>query len=117
MKKKTDIERSIGICMRVGVLIAAALMLFGFVLLLINFEQHFSGFEDFSFTQILTGLLYLNPYSYMSIGIFVLILTPIIRVVSSIILFIKEKNILYSLITTAVLAILILSFIVALING
>lgn len=117
MKKKTDIERSIGICMRVGVVAAAVLMLFGFVLLLINFEQHFAGFENFSFLEILTGLLYLNPYSYMLLGIFVLILTPIIRVVSSIILFIREKNVLYSLITTAVLAILILSFVIAVING
>ena len=116
MKKSNDIERNIGICMRVGVILAAAIMLFGFALLLLNINQ-FASFDSFTIKEIIFGLSSLNPYSYLSLGIFVLILTPIIRVVASIILFIKEKNVLYSLITTAVLLILVLSFFVALIIG
>lgn len=117
MKKHNDIERNIGICMRVGVVVSAILMAFGFVLLLINFEEYFAGFDQFSIRRIIEGLTYLNPYSYMSVGIFILILTPVIRVVSSIILFIKEKNALYAIITTSVLIILILSFAIGLIIG
>ncbi len=49
----------------------------------------------------------LKPYAVLMLGLFLLILTPVLRVVVSIYAFIKEKDRLYTWITTAVLVILI----------
>ena len=48
----------------------------------------------------------------MMLGIFLLILTPVLRVVISIYAFAKEKDHLYVWITSIVLVILIISFII-----
>ena len=109
------IEKRIGLAMRVGVAIAAIFMIVGFILLAINFKNNFAGFSEISLISILNGLFDLNPYSFMLFGIFLLILTPVIRVVSSIILFAQSKDRLYTVITALVFVILVISFIVALI--
>ena len=115
--KTTYIEEKIGIVMRIGVGIAAAFMIAGFVLLLINYKENFAGFPEVSLITIWKGLFTLNPYSFMLFGIFLLILTPVIRVVSSIILFLQVKDKLYATITSIVLIILMISFIVAMVIG
>ena len=112
MDNTAHIEKNIGIAMRVGVIIASAFMLFGFVLLLIFWEQNFASFEVFSLDKVFEGLLSLNPYSFMYLGLLLLILTPVLRVVTSIILFAKERDKLYTAITILVLLILIASFFV-----
>lgn len=109
------IEKRIGLALRVGVAIAAIFMIVGFILLAINFKNNFAGFSEISLISILNGLFDLNPYSFMLFGIFLLILTPVIRVVSSIILFAQSKDRLYTVITALVFVILVISFIVALI--
>lgn len=109
------IEKRIGLALRVGVAIAAIFMIVGFILLAINFKNNFAGFSEISLISILNGLFDLNPYSFMLFGIFLLILTPVIRVVSSIILFAQSKDKLYTVITALVFVILVISFIVALI--
>ncbi len=52
-----------------------------------------------------------KPYSIMMLGIFCLILTPILRVVVSIYSFYKEHDMLYVVITSIVLIILMISFV------
>lgn len=113
---KENMEKSIGHIMRIGVLISAALMLFGFILLCINTDETLNGFENIDLLKITIGLAQLNPYSYMMIGIFIMILTPVIRVVSTIVLFAIEKDKMYTLITLFVFIILMISFVVGLIN-
>lgn len=110
-----EIEKKIGIIMRIGVGIAAVFMIFGALLLLITYKNNFAGFSEISISEIFKGLFTLSPYSYMLTGIFILILTPVIRVVSTIVLFAKQKDMLYTGITILVLIILLISFIVALI--
>lgn len=110
------IEKSIGIVMRVGVSIAAIIMIFGFIVLLVTDRSNFEGMSVVSIASIYDGICQLDPYAIMLLGIFVLILTPVLRVVSSIILFAKEKDKMYVVITSFVLIVLICSFCVGLIN-
>lgn len=114
MQDTSKIERRISIAIRIGVIVSAVVMIFGFALLLINYQDYFAGFSNTSISEALAGLLTLNPYSYMLLGIFLLILTPVLRVATCIIMFAKEKDKLYTAITLLVLLILILSFIVGL---
>lgn len=113
---KENIEKTIGHIMRVGVLIAAVLMVFGFILLCISTDDTLSGFDNIDLLKITIGLTQLNPYSYMLFGILILILTPVIRVISTIVLFAKEKDKMYTLITLLVFIILMISFVVGFIN-
>lgn len=115
MKENSKLEKHISIAMRIGVIVSAAVMIFGFVLLLITYKDNFAGFTNPSIAETLGGLITLNPYSYMLLGIFLLILTPVLRVVTCIIIFAKEKDRLYTVITLLVLLILIISFIVGLV--
>lgn len=115
MQDISKIEKRISIAMRIGVIVSAAVMIFGFVLLLVTYQDNFAGFTDPSITEALRGLITLNPYSYMLLGIFLLILTPVLRVVTCFIIFAKEKDKTYTVITLLVLLILVISFIVGLI--
>ena len=112
MKEKKTIERKISIVMRIGVSIAALFMIIGFLLLLIEDINSINTYNSIDFIELIKNLTNFNPYSFMMLGIFLLILTPVLRVLLSIILFIKEKDKLYTLITFFVLIILIISFIV-----
>lgn len=112
MQDTNRIEKRISIAIRVGVAIATIFMLFGFVLLLINYQSNFAGYTNPGFAEIFGGLFSLNPYSFMLVGIFLLILTPVLRVVTCIILFVIQKDRLYTAITILVLIILAISFVV-----
>lgn len=108
------LEKRIGIIMRIGVIVTAVFMFFGFILFAV-FSENFAEFQYINLLEIFKGLFYLNPYSYMLTGIFLLILTPAIRVLASIFLFAKQKDVLYAVITALVFIILIVSFFVGLI--
>lgn len=110
MKKTTKIEKRISIAMRIGVAVSAAIMLLGFILLLINYKDNFSGLTEPSIINIFIGLLSFNPYSIMLLGILLLILTPVLRVITCVVLFAKQKDKLYTAITILVLLILVISF-------
>ncbi|MGG5372775.1 DUF1634 domain-containing protein [Enterococcus sp. AZ196] len=99
------IERSIGYILRVGVIVSAAIILIG-MLLLIFLPS--SGPVPNSLSLIFQGLLRLNGEAFIMLGLFCLILTPVLRVVVSIFAFAKEKDYLYVAITIIVLVILII---------
>lgn len=105
------VEIVIGKIMRIGVFLAATVMIIGFAMLMIKGT---SGYPGNSFPTTLSGVVSgmsaLKPYAWMMGGIYLLILTPVLRVVISIYAFIKEKDYLYVKITSLVLLILIVSF-------
>jgi uncharacterized membrane protein len=112
---KKDIERTelkIAKLLTVGVLTSAAVILIGLVMYLVTGS---GGYPDGAFptdpAAILQGLLALRPYAVILLGLFLLILTPIFRVGVSIIVFIREKDKLYVIITSAVFIILIVSLV------
>lgn len=111
--KEQDVALLIGHIMRIGVIFAAVVMLIGLLLL---FIRHGGGYATKSFfpttlTGIVTGICALKPAAIMMGGLFLLLLTPVLRVVVSIYSFIKERDMLYVVLTTIVLLILIFSFI------
>ncbi len=110
-KEMLAVEIVIGKIMRIGVLFSAAVMILGFAMFLITGH---SGYPSFPTTlpAIWQGLISFKAYAYMMAGIYLLILTPVLRVVISIYAFYQEKDMLYVKITSLVLLILIISVIV-----
>lgn len=109
-KEMLEVEIVIGKIMRIGVIIAVCVMLLGLVMFFATGQSGYPGTTfPTSFTAIWQGLLAFKAYAYMMAGIYLLILTPVLRVVISIYAFYKEHDYLYVKITSLVLAILILS--------
>jgi len=112
-KEMAQVETIIGRILQVGVIFSAIVMLIGLALFLIT---GYSGYEgDFVPRQmgmILAGTWQLKPYAIMMLGVYCLILTPVLRVVVSIYAFYKEKDHLYVAITTLVLIILLIALVI-----
>ena len=111
--------------LRIGVVISVILILVGTVLLFLQGSSN--GFTIgelastgskinsslFSFSDIVNGLLSYQGLDFMLIGIIVLIITPIARVIASVLSFMYERNWLYVVITLIVfIDILIAIFVV-----
>lgn len=115
MNKSDDelksIELVIGKVLRIGVIVAAIIILFGLLLYIFTGNSGYgSGIYPTTFHAIFSGLLAGKAFAFIMLGLFVLILTPVLRVVVSIYSFYKEKDFLYVGITTFVLVILLVSF-------
>ncbi|WP_159723228.1 DUF1634 domain-containing protein [Enterococcus sp. CSURQ0835] len=107
------IERVIGYILRIGVLVSAAIILFGLLLLLLHGSTEYSATHaPTDFQTIFLGLGALKAGAYIQLGIFCLILTPVLRVVVSIYAFLQEKDYLYVGITTIVLIILAIGILI-----
>lgn len=115
----------IGRVLRYGVIISAAVIVFGVVILALsgnysdvsnlltynpNVTPH--GNYSVSFTGILAGLGALNPLSLIEVGVILLIATPVSRVLISVLLFDAEGDRQYVLITAVVLGLLLFSMLV-----
>jgi uncharacterized membrane protein len=61
---------------------------------------------------VLVGVGHLNGPSIISLGLLVLIATPVARVVVSVFIFLKSRDRLYAAITSTVLLLLLLSFLI-----
>ncbi|WP_125706544.1 DUF1634 domain-containing protein [Lacticaseibacillus daqingensis] len=101
------IELIIGKILRIGVLIAAAVILIGLGLLFVTGTGYPAGVHPSRPAAILAGVAAGKSYAVLMLGLFLLILTPVLRVVVSIYAFAKENDRLYAWITTAVLIILL----------
>lgn len=113
-QEMAHIEIMIGRILQIGVIVAAIIMVIGLILFLVNGGN--SGYaantHPTTIHAILVGTIRFKPYAIMMVGLFCLILTPVLRVVVSIYAFYKEKDHLYVIITTLVLIILCISFII-----
>ncbi|SRR5579883_2809920 len=104
----------IGWILQGGVLASAAVILFG--ILLLPFRpgaltlQRLQTFPH-SPGAVWAGLLGLHPQAFITLGLLLLIATPVLRVAVSVVAFAIERDRLYVVITLLVLAILIASFI------
>ena len=111
------LEIIIGHTLRIGVMTAAAMVLIGGVLYLV---QHGSTAPDYHAFQtastpahdlsgIVRNIRSLQSYGIIQLGLLVLIATPILRVVVSVIAFALERDVLYIVATLTVLAVLLYS--------
>lgn len=110
-----DFNDVIAYTLRIGVLISAALLILGFVLLVVSGKSGYYSINEiastasmvnssyFNANTIITGTITLNPVAIMFLGLVVLIATPVLRVALGLAQFIKEKDYIYSIITAIVL--------------
>ncbi len=111
------VEQVIGNLLRLGVLVAAGVALLGGVFLL---AQHGSRLTDYGtfrgetaeFTSlggIARGVLALDSRAIVQLALVLLIATPIVRVIFSLVAFLVQRDRLYVVITGIVLAVLLFS--------
>ncbi len=109
-QEMAKIELVIGQVLRIGVITSAIVILIGLALALVTGKTGYpTGVFPTSFSAIFQGTAALRPFAITMLGLFLLILTPVLRVVVSIYAFAKENDKLYVWITTLVLLILVIA--------
>ncbi len=111
------IEVMIGNLLRAGVLIAAAVVVFGAAIYLVRHGLQPTDFHVFrgeaaalrTIPAIIRGALHLHGKSIIQLGLLLLIATPIARVIFSAVAFAIERDYLYVVLTLVVLAVLLYS--------
>ena len=107
------IERNIGKILRVGVFVSSTVIIIGILMFLLTGHSGYAtGVWPDKFNEILRGLIEFKALAWLMTGLFLLILTPVLRVVASIVAFAKEGDKLYVAITSLVLIILIIAMFV-----
>lgn len=107
------IERNIGKILRIGVFVSTTVIIIGILMFLLSGHSGYAeGVWPDKFKEILSGLVEFKALAWLMTGLFLLILTPVLRVVASIVAFAKEGDKLYVAITTLVLIILIVAMFV-----
>jgi uncharacterized membrane protein len=120
--KVRQVELLISNLLRIGVRISLALVVLGTIMTFSRHEDYLSqpsaltrltapgaGFPH-SLRGVWAGLRNLSGQAVVALGLLLLIATPVMRVAISIFGFLYEKDRLYVLITTTVLALLLISF-------
>jgi uncharacterized membrane protein len=111
------LEVIIGYTLRIGVLTAAVIVLIGGVLYLVGNGStapqyhtfHAGGTPSDNLSGVVRNIRALNSYGVIQLGLLVLIATPILRVVFSVIAFALERDLLYVVATLIVLGVLLYS--------
>lgn len=116
------IERLISIVLRTGVLLSMAVIVLGVVLTFAHHPDYFRSrpalgeLTDASLTyphtlsSVVAGARAGHGQAVAMLGILLLVLTPIVRVGMSVVLFLLQRDKLYAAITVTVLVLLIVSF-------
>ena len=112
------LETVIGHTLRIGVIAAAVLVLTGGVYYLIETANTPADYHTFhpaakhslDLSAIVQNALALNSLGVIQVGLLVLIATPIVRVILSVVAFALERDLLYVTVTVVVLAVLLYSF-------
>lgn len=109
-----DIELLIARVLRIGVFGSAALLGFGLIVYLVQEASQASDWHTtvndvgthsqlYKLGNLIPALFSLEPLAFVEAGVILLILTPIIRVAASVLLFAREHDRLYVAITLFVL--------------
>lgn len=114
-----QIETIIGLLLRVGVLIAAAVVAFGAVIFLWRHGATHASYRTFAGVPaslrhpslIVDDALHLSGRAVIQLGLLCLIATPVARVVFSAVAFLIERDYLYVVITLIVLGTLLFSLV------
>ncbi|MBX5465524.1 MAG: DUF1634 domain-containing protein [Clostridia bacterium] len=111
-----DLELMISWILRGGVLLSAAIMLGGFLLLLVH-PPRVPYARPGEVAQVFDEARRGDPLALIDLGILVLVLTPIARVLLSVFVFLRERDLTYTLVTLFVLAVLVASFLLGKAGG
>jgi uncharacterized membrane protein len=109
-----QMDRIISVVLRGGVLLSAGLLILGALLYFARVLWGGAPADPLSFPHslgdVFSGLGHGDPLAILTLGLIVLLLTPVARVIISIFAFAREHDWLYVAITTLVLLILLVSF-------
>jgi uncharacterized membrane protein len=100
VKEVEDINRLIYHVLRGGVVVSVAVLLFGFVLVGLT-GSPIPG-KSIPAKSLALDLYAFTPKGYLSLGVLILIFTPVVRVFLSLVSFVKERDRLYVLMTAIV---------------
>lgn len=115
-------ERIIAATLRAGVVLSVAVMLLGLALTFAHHPDYATSLDarrqvtgdDYRFahnlSETMRGLVRLEGRSVVTLGLLILIATPVLRVAFSFVLFAAQRDRTYTAITGAVLVLLLVSF-------
>ncbi len=106
--KTENLDTKISKILTTGIVLSVSLIIIGLILVFfLDYNQ--DSFSYNSLSTLLKAIIQhpLSPYAFLMSGIIILCLTPIIRVLASCIIFLKERDNTYFLITLIVLLLLI----------
>lgn len=114
-----DVEQIVGNLLRVGVMLAATVVLAGGILYLAERGQTLPDYRAFhgeptdlrSVSAILRGALALHSAAVIQFGLLLLLATPIARVAFSVLAFAAQRDRTYIIVTLIVLSVLLYSLI------
>lgn len=106
-----EVEVLVGHILLVGVIVSTAIIVVGVVLMLIQNDSQ-AAFHVASYASVATSLVALRGWAVVYTGLFLLILTPVMRVAVSILGFARCHDKVFVVITCYVLAVLILGFLI-----
>jgi uncharacterized membrane protein len=98
------VERTIRAVLLAGIAVSVALMAAGLVLGIVRGESLPRAMVPLS--ALPAALAHLDPAAYMSLGLIVLVATPFVRVVGSLVAFAVERDRAYVLVTGTVLVVM-----------
>ena len=117
MENKRDINIVISNIIKTGVFISSFFIITGIILSFINGAENILTTDRYTFSEMITGLSSLNYYSYLMFGIFLLILTPVLRILGLLYVYIMEKDSNFIRICILVLVILTISLFLGVTHG
>ncbi len=113
----TDLNRSVGNLLRLGVIISLIVSILGFLKLFtegFKMPKHYNELTFDNSTEIFEAfwksLSHFEGLGLIQLGVLLLIFTPVMRVIFALIGFAKEKDYMYALISLLVLIIIGASF-------
>ena len=111
------LDRIVGVVLRTGVILAAALVLVGGVAFLASHHQQVPDYQKFhreatpltSIGGVWHGVFTLDPRYLIQLGLLVLIATPVVRVITCVAGFALERDWMYAAVSLIVLVLLLAS--------
>ena len=109
MNGKRDINIVIANIIKTGVFVSSFFIITGIILSFIQGADGVLTIDRYTVKDMLRGLLSINYYSYLMYVIYLLILTPVLRILGLLYVYIEEKDYNFVRICILVLVILIVS--------
>jgi uncharacterized membrane protein len=104
-----EMEGLLSNVLRTGVLLSGCLILLGLIMTVATGDTTCPN-GDMSLAWLVWGSPFLEPSHILFIGFLTLIATPVLRIVASIMIYVKARDTSFATITTIVLLILVVSF-------
>ena len=123
------VEIAISLILRIGVVASLSIVVLGTVLSFVHHHDYFSSHDELhrltsppadfprTATQIWQGVQHARGQAVIMAGLMLLLATPVLRVAVSILAFTYEKDGAFIIITSVVLTLLLLSFVLGRVTG